>query len=67
MLDGLKQVCDRMSIGRCAQILRGDMQINLRAGDLSMTKEISNGDNVSAGADQMRCECMAQSMRRNRL
>src|SRR5580658_5492668 len=67
MLNGLQQVCNRMAIGRCAQVLRGDMQVNLSAGDLPMSQKISNGDNVCAGTNQVCSECMSQSMWRYRL
>ena len=42
MLYGLQQVCNRMPICRCAQVLRGDVQINLRTGDLPMSQKVSD-------------------------
>jgi hypothetical protein len=49
--------------GSSAKILGGDMQIDLRARNLSMSEEISNGDETNPGTNQMRCKRMAQSMR----
>jgi hypothetical protein len=56
-----------MSIRCRTQILRRDVQIDLRAADLSMTEEIANGDYLSARADQMSGEGVPQAMRRYRL
>ena len=52
-----------MPISCGAQILRGHVQINLRASDLSVTEKIANGNDLRAGANQMRCECVAQAVR----
>ena len=40
-----------MSISGGAQILRGHVQINLRAGDLSVTEKVANGNNLRSGAN----------------
>ena len=59
MLDGREQSSDRVQIGRVAQVLCRDMQIDLRAGDLSMTQEIANRDEPDTGAHEVRRERMA--------
>ena len=47
-----------------AKIVCGDMQINLRARDEAMPKQVANGDQADAGANQMRCEGMTHAVRR---
>ena len=43
MLDGVEQCTDRMTRSSFAKVVRGDMQINLRAGDQPMTEQVADG------------------------
>ena len=42
-----------MPLGGLTQIVRGDVQVNLGAGDLTMPEKVSNGDEVDALAHQV--------------
>ncbi len=47
------------------KILCRHVQINLRTRDLFVTEKITNGNDVNAGLDEMCCERMAKTMRRD--
>lgn len=51
---------------RSTKVIGGDMEIDLRAGDQSMTEQVADGDQSDAGAQEMSCEGMADAMRRQR-
>ena len=63
VLDGSEQTGDRMASGGAAQVLGRHVQIDLRAGDLSMPEQVADGDEADAGAHQVRGERVAQAMR----
>src|SRR5271169_2089484 len=66
MLDGVEQSTDRMTCGGSAKIVGGDVQIDLGAGDQSMTEQIADGDQANAGTNQMGCESVTDTMRGKR-
>src|SRR5688572_25208675 len=56
-----------MAIGSAAQVLCSHMQIDLRAGDEAMPEQVADGDEANTCAHQVRCERVAQAVRRERL
>ena len=46
-----------------AQVLRFDVSINLRGGDVGMSEHFLNRAQVGAALQQMRCKRMAQRVR----
>ena len=62
MLDSRKQRTNRMTCGSGAKIFCRHVQINLRAGDLSMTEQIPNRHKTHAGAHQVGRKSMAHPM-----
>src|SRR6267154_5787196 len=66
MLDGVEQRTDGMTRNGRTEIVRGDMQIDLRAGDQPMTEKIADGHEANSGAYQVGCKCMSHAMRRQR-
>lgn len=63
MLDGVEQCTDRMARSRRAKIVRGDVQINLRAGDQPMTKKIADRHQANSGTHQVGCKRVSHAMR----
>ena len=59
MLDGCQQLSDGMACGGVPQILGGDVQIDLRAGDLSMPEQVTDRNEANPGAHQVRCKRVA--------
>lgn len=56
-----------MALRRVPQILGGEMDIDLRAGDLPMLQQISHRHQAHPGLDQMRGKRMPQLVRRDPL
>ena len=46
-----------------AKVVRGDMQIDLRAGDQPMTEQVADGHETNSSAYQVGCKGVAQAMR----
>lgn len=67
MIDRVQELPDRVFLGGRSQVISRDVQIDLRAGDLLVTEKIAYGDQVDSGLHEMRCERVAQSMRRHSL
>ena len=53
MFNGAEEPCDRVALGCLAQVMRGHVQINLRARDQAMSKKIADRDEVDAFAHQV--------------
>lgn len=53
LLDGGQQLANRMSVGGMTQILRGDVQVDLGAGDEPVAEQVADGDQAHAGPDQV--------------
>ena len=63
MLDGIEQCTDRVARCSRAKIIRGDMQINLGAGDQPMTEKIADGHQANPGTHQVGCKRVPHAMR----
>ena len=63
MLNGLHQVADWMFVGCITQVMRRRMKIDLRTGDLFVSEEVTDGDNVDALVNEVRSKGVAKSMR----
>src|SRR6202007_2097148 len=63
MLDGIEQPADGMPCCGVAEIVGGDVQIDLRAGDQPMAEQIAGGHQGDFRADQVSRKSVPQPMR----
>lgn len=63
MLHGTQQRADRMSRCSGSEILGRDVQVDLRAGDLPMSEEITNGYEPNAFAHEVSRKSVAHAVR----
>ena len=63
MRHGAEQCTDRMTSCSVSKIFCRHVQVDLRAGDLSMAEQIANGHEAYAGSDQVRRKRVAQLVR----
>ena len=66
MLDGVEQAADGVARGGGAQIVGGDVQIDLRAGDQPMAEQIADGHQAYSRTHQVRGKSVPQAMRGER-
>ena len=63
LLHAFDQLAYRMLLRGVPEVLCGEMNIDLRAGDLFVAQEVSERDQADAFLDQVGCESVAQPMR----
>src|SRR5947199_2675565 len=66
MLDGIEQPADGMPCCGVAEIVGGDVQIDLRAGDQPMAEQIADGHQTNFRAHQVSRKSVPQPMRGER-
>ena len=67
VFNGAQEPSNRMTLGRRAQVLSCDVQIDLRARDQPMAEQVADRDEPDAFAHEVRGKGVSQPMRTHRL